>query len=155
LGAEPSWVQYDESIIANLGLPLEVVWSGSEDALLAEVDASVARQDPILFYFYTPHAVFDKYDMTQVELPPYSDECYANADSGSVDCAYPADVLMKIFATDLKDRAPEAHTLLSNMNYNNADQVAMLGAVEGGMSIEEAAQQWVDENESVWSTWLP
>jgi ABC-type proline/glycine betaine transport system substrate-binding protein len=37
LGADPSWVQYDEQIIENLGLPFQVVWTGSEDALLAEV----------------------------------------------------------------------------------------------------------------------
>ncbi|MBC8333557.1 MAG: protein kinase, partial [Anaerolineae bacterium] len=58
LGAGPNWVQYDEQIIANLGLPFQVVWTGSEDALLAEVSSAYSRQEPVLFYFYSPHAIF-------------------------------------------------------------------------------------------------
>ena len=63
LGADPSWVQNDEAIIANLGLPFQVVWAGSEDAMLAEVTGAVTRGEPILFYFYSPHALFNEFDL--------------------------------------------------------------------------------------------
>lgn len=71
---DPSWVQYDEQIISNLDLPFQVVWTGSEDALLAEVSSAYSRQEPVLFYFYSPHAIFQQFDLSQVELPAYSDE---------------------------------------------------------------------------------
>lgn len=51
---------------------------------------------------------------------------------------------------------PDAHTLLSNMNYTTEDQIEMIAAVEiEGQSVEDAAQAWVDANEAVWSAWLP
>ncbi len=155
LAGSPGWTQYDEQIIANLGLPFQVITTGSEEALLAAVAAAYERQDPVLFYFYSPHAVFSKFDLTQVELPAYSDDCYAQIDAGGVDCAYPDDVLMKIFSTDLQGKSPEVHTFLQNFNYTNADQIEMLGMVEGGSTIAEAAQAWVDAHGDVWATWLP
>ncbi len=153
LGADPSWYQYDETIINNLELGLQVVWAGSEEAMLAEVDTAFTRQEPILFYFYSPHAIFSKFDLTQVELPAYTDDCYA--DEAAIDCAYPADELMKIFSADLAEKDSNVHTFLTNFNYGSDAQVEMLGAVDGGMSIEEAAQAWVDGNESTWKAWLP
>jgi glycine betaine/proline transport system substrate-binding protein len=153
LGADPSWVQYDEQIIANLGLPFQVVWTGSEDALLAEVTSAYSRQEPVLFYFYSPHALFQEYDLTQVELPAYSDDCYA--DPAMIDCAYPKDELLKIFNADLEDKDADVYTFLSNMNYGSDAQIEMLAMLNEGMSVEEAAQAWVDANEDVWQGWLP
>ncbi len=153
LGADPSWVQYDEQIIANLGLPFQVVWTGSEDALLAEVTSAYSRQEPVLFYFYSPHALFQEYDLSQVQLPAYSDECYA--DPAMIDCAYPKDNLLKIFNADLEEKDADVHTFLSNMNYGSDAQIEMLAMLNEGMSVEEAAQAWVDAHEDVWQGWLP
>ena len=153
LGADPSWYQYDEAIISNLGLPFQVVWAGSEEAMLAELSSSYSREEPILFYFYAPHAVFSEYDLTRVELPAYTDDCYA--DEAAIACDYPNDELMKIFSAGLAEKDANVHTLLSNFNYGSDAQVAMLADLDSGSSIEEAAQNWVDGNESVWKAWLP
>jgi glycine betaine/proline transport system substrate-binding protein len=153
LGADPSWVQYDEQIITNLGLPFQVVWTGSEDALLAEVSSAYSRQEPILFYFYSPHAIFQEFDLTQVELPPYSDECYANVDA--IDCAYPKDELLKIFSAKLKDKDADVHAFLSKMNYGSDAQIEMLAMLNEGKTVEETAQAWVDANNDTWKAWLP
>ena len=155
LGGDPSFVQYDGDIIANLGLELEVVFAGSEEALLAALDSAVSREEPVLFYFWTPHSVHNAYDLTEVALPDYSDACYEGAGAGGVDCDYPADDLFKIMWEDLETEAPAAHTLLSNMNYTTADQISMLAAVEtDGLSVEEAAAAWIEENEATWMAWL-
>ncbi|MCA9969990.1 MAG: hypothetical protein KC425_07240 [Anaerolineales bacterium] len=153
LGADPSWVQYDEQIIENLGLPFQVVWTGSEDALIVEVASAYSRQEPVLFYFYSPHALFQQYDLVQVTLPPYSDACYA--DEAAIACAYPQDELLKIFNPELAERAPDVHAFLSNMNYGNAAQIEMLAMLNEGMSAAEAAQAWLDGHEDVWRSWLP
>ena len=94
LGTDPSYSQYDEPIIANLGLPFMAVFSGSEPATVAELDTRVAAHEPILMYWWTPTAAVAKYDLVQVELPEYTDECYAG-DVSEVDCAYPSDVLVR------------------------------------------------------------
>lgn len=156
LAGDPSWVQYDEAIINNLGLDLQVVVAGSEQAVLAALDSVYSRQEPILFYFWTPHSVHAKYDLTEVKLPEYSEECYSKTETGGVDCDYPSDVLFKIFDAKLKDQAPEAYEFLKNFNYTTEDQISMIAAVElDGKSAEEAAQQWIDQHQDVWQAWLP
>lgn len=155
LAGSPGWTQYDDQIIANLGLPFQVITTGSEEALLAAVAAAYERQEPVLFYFYTPHALFSQYDLTQVELPAYSDDCYATIDAGGVDCAYPDDVLMKILSTELSEKAPDVYAFLKNFNYSNEDQIEMLGLLEEGQTVPEAAQAWVDTNGDTWEGWLP
>lgn len=156
LAGDPSWVQYEEQIIPNLGLNMQVVVAGSEEAILAALDSAYSRQDPILFYFWTPHSVHAQFDLVQVELPPYSDECYAKAPEGGVDCAYPSDDLFKIFWVGLKDYAPDAYTFLKNMNYTTIDQIQMIAAVElEDKTPEQAAREWIDGNEAVWKAWMP
>jgi glycine betaine/proline transport system substrate-binding protein len=156
LAGDPSWVQYDADIIRNLGINFQVVTAGSENALLSAVDAAYSRQEPVLFYFYKPHSIFARYDLTEVQLPAYSDECYAKAESGGIDCDYPEDVLFKAFWTGLQQSAPDVYTVLHNMQYDTDTQIKMVAAVEvDGLSIEEAAQSWVDANQSVWRAWLP
>jgi glycine betaine/proline transport system substrate-binding protein len=154
VAADPSWVQYDEAIIANLELPFQVVWTGSEEALLAEVSSAYSRQEPVLFYFYTPHAIFSRFELTQVELPEYSDECYA--DPAAIACEYPPDQLFKAISAQLAEKDETVYQFLQNFNYGSSDpQIAMLAALDEGLTVEEAAQQWIDENESVWQAWLP
>jgi len=153
LGADPSWVQYDEQIIANLSLPFQVVWTGSEDALLAEVSSAYSRNEPVLFYFYSPHAIFQQFDLTQVELPTYTDECYA--DEAKIACAYPKDELLKIFSAKLETKDGNVFKFLSKMNYGSDAQIEMLAMLNQGNTVEEAAQAWVDVHEDVWRAWLP
>ncbi len=156
LAGDPSFVQYDDQIIANLGLPLQVVVAGSEQALLAALDSAYSRQEPILFYFWTPHSIHAKYDLTPVQLPAHSEECYAKAEAKGVDCDYPEDVLYKIFNKDLQTKAPDAYTLLKNLNYDTADQIQMIADVEvNGMTADEAAKAWIDANQAKWEAWLP
>ncbi len=158
LAGDPSWVQYDEQIIRNLGLNLEVVRLGTEEALLAALDEAYQKEEPILIYFWTPHWAHSVYDLVPVELPPYSDECYATREQGGVDCDYPPDLLFKAFWSGLAGYAPEAYQFLKNMNYSNMDQIGMLARVQlDDMSVEEAARAWLadERNEETWRAWLP
>jgi glycine betaine/proline transport system substrate-binding protein len=156
LAGDPSYVQYDEQIINNLGLDFQVIVGGSEQATLAALDSAYSRQEPLLFYFWTPHSVHANYDLTPVELPEYSETCYAKIPENGVDCDYPDDVLFKVAYVGLKDEDPEAYAFLQNFNYSNDDQISMIAQVDSGeLTAEEAAQEWVDANEDVWRAWLP
>lgn len=156
LFGDPSWVTYEADIIKNLALNFQIVQAGSEEAILSSLDAAYSRQDPILFYFWTPHSIHAKYELTRVALPEYNEECYAKAQSGGVDCDYPGDNLFKIFWPGLKESAPEVYTLLKNMNYTTEDQIGMIAAVElEGQAVDEAARAWLAANEATWRAWLP
>jgi glycine betaine/proline transport system substrate-binding protein len=156
LFGDPSWVTYEADIIENLGLNFQIVQAGSEEAILSSLDAAYSRQDPVLFYFWTPHSIHAKYELTRVALPDYSEACYAKAESGGVDCDYPSDNLFKIFWPGLKEAAPDAYALLKNMSYTTEDQISMIAAVElENQPVEEAARAWLDANEATWQAWLP
>ncbi len=155
LAADPSFVQFDEAIIANLGLDLVVVQSGSEAAQLATVEAAIGRGEPVLFYFYTPHWLHARYDLTMVELPEWTEACEA-LPAAQRDCGYPEDVLFKAFHAGFAQRLPQAHAVLSAMRLTNADQDTITFAMDvEGMDAAAAARAWVDANEAVWRTWLP
>jgi glycine betaine/proline transport system substrate-binding protein len=157
LAGDPAFVQYDAQIIENLGLPFQVVVGGSEQALLSALDSAYAAEEPLLFYFWTPHEAFANYELTQVELPAYSDTCgeSAAAGDGGVDCAYPDDVLFKIGWDGLAEQAPAAHAILSNFSYTNQNQIDIMAAAGDDTSIDDAAAAWVEANRTVWEAWLP
>jgi glycine betaine/proline transport system substrate-binding protein len=149
------WTQYDQQIIDNLGLDFQVINTASEEALLAQMAAKYERQEPVLFYFYTPHAIFTKFDLAQIELPPCTKEEHeAKVAEEKVDCAYPDDKLIKIFNPTLKDSAPDAYRLLKNFTYTTDDQIEMLGMLDQGRTVEEAAQAWIDAHGDTWKAWL-
>jgi glycine betaine/proline transport system substrate-binding protein len=154
LAADPSFVQFDETIIENLGLDFEVVQSGSEAAQLTAVESAIEQEDPVLFYFYTPHWMHEKHDLVMVDLPEYEEGCEEPEDERT--CGYPEDVLFKAVNADLEENAPVAYQFLSNFQMENEwqDEITFL-IDEEGMDAEDAAAQWVEENEDAWSAWLP
>jgi glycine betaine/proline transport system substrate-binding protein len=153
LGTDPSYSQYDEAIIANLGLPLQVVFSGSEPATVAELDARVAANEPIVMYWWTPTAAVAQYNLVNVTLPEYSEECYA--DPAAIDCDYPEDVLVKLASSGLAEKAPNVQSFLEKFQITTEDQLGMLPAVEiDGEEAADVAAQWIADHEDVWSAWL-
>lgn len=153
LGTDPSYSQYDEAIIANLDLPFQVIFSGSEAATVADLDARVAAQEPIVMYWWTPTAAVAKYDLVNVLLPDYSEDCYA--DPAAIDCDYPEDVLFKAASAQLEEKAPEVLAFLEAFTITTEDQLSMLPAVEiDGEDAADVAARWIAENEDVWSAWL-
>jgi glycine betaine/proline transport system substrate-binding protein len=158
LDGDPSFVSYDQEIVENLGLDFEVVVAGSEAALLSELETAYQNEEPLLFYWYTPHWGNQKYDLTEVALPEVTEECTAAASTKTGDgyaCDYPPDVLYKAFNADLGSRAPEAFAFLSAMSYENAAQEEVAFSVDvDGETPEEAAQAWVDANQDTWQPWV-
>lgn len=154
LGTDPSYSQYDEAIIEQLDLPFQVVFSGSEPATVAELDTRFANQEPILMYWWTPTAAVAKYELVNVLLPEYSEECYE--DPATIDCDYPEDVLFKAASAMLEEKDPDVWTFLNDFTITTEDQLGMLPGVEiDGRDAAEVAADWVAANESVWQAWLP
>jgi glycine betaine/proline transport system substrate-binding protein len=155
---DPSYVSFDADIIKNLDLPFEVVVGGGEAALLTAIDTAFADESPLLFYFYTPQWANAKYDLVKVELPEVTEECEASAaaDDGKYACDYPDDELLKTVSAQLEEDNPAVFEFFQNMQWSDDDQNTVTRYKnEDGMTMEEAAQKWVDENEDTWSAWLP
>jgi len=156
MGGDPSWVQYDQQMINNLGLNFVVQFAGSEDAEIAELDSLYNKRQALLFYLWTPEWVLAKYDITMVTLPTYSDACWAKGTTNGIDCDYPADHLTKILRSGLKTAAPVAYQFFKNFSYTTKDQIDMMGWVKvQNLTVDQAARQWIAQNPTVWKAWLP
>ena len=156
LSGDRTWTQHDADIIRNLGLDLQVVYARTEEAELAELARAYGQREAILLYLWLPHSALERYDLTAVQLPPYSDACYAKAATGGIDCDYPAEQLFKIFWPGLAAYAPDAYQLLKSFQYSTKDQIDLLALLDNeNVSVDAAAHAWIDANTTTWRPWLP
>ena len=156
---DPSYVSYDADIIKNLHLPFKVVVGGGEAALIASIDTAFKDKSPLLFYFYNPQWANARYDLVKVQLPAITPECTKSAAVQGKDhkyaCAYPPDHLMKALSAELETKNPAAFEFLEKMTWTDEDQNTVTKYKNAdGMTIAEAAQKWVDDNETIWKAWL-
>lgn len=157
LMGDPSYVSYDEQIIANLGLPLKFVVGGSEAAIISAFEQSMTDQKPVLAYFWQPHWLHSQMDLTEVQLPEVTDECLASleAGDGNYACDYPADVLYKAASAGLQAKNAAAFDFLSAFQLTTEQQNEIAAMVESeGMSAADAAAAWVGANPDVVQSWL-
>lgn len=157
LMGDPSYVTYDEQIIANLGLPLKYVVGGSEATLLTAIDKAMADHTPLLMQFWKPHWKHLEADLTEVKLPDVTEACAQSAKDadGGYACDYPVDALYKAASAGLEAKNPAAFALFSAMQLTNDQQSVVAGYIDrDGMDPLAAANRWVAENGDVVEAWL-
>jgi glycine betaine/proline transport system substrate-binding protein len=153
LGADPSYVQFDEAIISNLDLDFKVVFSGSEAASITAFQRAEKNKDFLIGYFYEPQWLFAELDLKKVSLPPYKEGC--QDDPAKVDCSYPETVLKKIVSTEWVEEGGPGVDLVQNFEWTNDDQNQVAKYIsQDGMSAEDAAAKWVEDNPDVVDGWL-
>jgi len=154
LGTDPSYVQYDEALMTNLGLNFTVIFTGSENATVEAIKQSDAQKKPLLLYWWDPHWIHAQVKLVQIKLPEYTAGC--DADLEKVACDYPSYTLNKVISTKFNDNGGDAATFVKNFNWTNADQNLVADYITNqGMTAEAAAKKWVDDNPTVWKAWLP
>jgi glycine betaine/proline transport system substrate-binding protein len=154
LASDPTFVQNDEAIIANLGLNFKAVFSGSEASSVKAFQQAAAQKTALIGYFWDPHWLHAQIKLVPIKLPPYSDDCYA--DPKKIDCDYPQYALNKIVSKKFADTGGKAYELVKNFTWTNDDQNLVSDYITNqDMTAEEAAKKWVDEHESTWKAWIP
>jgi len=150
------WAQNDDQLLKNLNLNFTIEFATSEVELIHQVDLAIQNRDPLLLYFWEPHAIFSQFDLTKVMLPPYNQECADSKTNGGVNCDYPTEILYKVYSANLTDRAPDVAKLLDAMRFaSSKDQETMLADNWfNGTNWNAAACSWVQDNEAQWSRWV-
>ena len=95
--------------IESLRIKMVNKYAGSEGALVAEIEGAYARGEPLFICdMWEPHWVLAKYDLTVIEMPPYTDECYGiNTDAPAhYGCGWPVDKLYNIARVGFEKRLP-------------------------------------------------
>ncbi len=121
LAGDPSFVTSDAGIINGLGLDFEVVYAGSEAALIEAFRKAEENKTPLLGYFYSPQWFLNEVPLVKIDLPPYTDGC--DADPENITCDYaPYSPLDKYISKNLEDKAPRAAAFIKNFSWTAEDQ---------------------------------
>jgi glycine betaine/proline transport system substrate-binding protein len=155
LAGDPSFVTSDEGIINGLGLDFQVVYAGSEAALIEAFRQAEEQRTPLLGYFYSPQWFLNEVPLVKIDLPPYTEGC--DADPANITCDYaPYSPLDKYISKNLEDKAPKAAEFIKNFQWTAEDQNTVSNYITNeNMTREEAAKKWVEENEDTWKAWIP
>jgi len=153
LDGDPAFVTNDAALVKNLDLNYEVVYSGSEAALITAFRDAEKNKKPMLGYFYSPQWFLAEVPLKMVKLPEYTEGCDTNAEA--VKCGYPEDQLDKIISTKFATSGSPAVKLVKNFSWTNEDQNEVaLSISKDKLSPEAAAKKWVDANPDKVKAWL-
>jgi len=153
LDGDPSFVTNDEALVKNLNLNYQVVYAGSEAALIQAFRQAEANKTPLIGYFYEPQWFMSEVPLVKVNLPKYTEGC--DADAEKIACDYPEYDLDKIVATKFVEAGSPAVALSKAFKWTNDDQnVVAKYIAEDGMDPEAAAEKWVSENGPKVDAWL-
>ena len=95
-----------------------------------------------------------------VRFPDYAPECYADAAWGvnpdkTYDCGFASGYVWKIANLEFTKREPFATRILFLMDLaENAVGIGMNRVDNGGVTLIEAAHEWMDGNEDKWTLWI-
>lgn len=135
-----------------------------EDLAMAAVDAAVASQNPIVFYCYSPHHLFELHDVVVLEEAPYDPAGWnivAPAEdpdwltASRAETGWAESSLSIGYASSLAERLPLAAGLLGKIQFDADDLAGMSYAVEvEGKAPADVAQAWVAANADQVAGWL-
>ena len=89
------------------------------------LDAAYQKQEPILFYFYTPEWIFGAYDLRKLSEPPFSEDCHHFVqqsedpdwfENSEITCAQPEVPVHVAYAVSLEERAPKVAQFVSQID---------------------------------------
>lgn len=141
------WGSRGATIAQNNNLPFTAVPSGSEGALVAELESAMAAKKPLLMMFWAPHSALADKDVSWVNLPPCEGEDQSQ-------CITPPDVA-KIVWSGFKDKWPAANAFLQNFEMNADQQQQLMMQIERkGESLDVATKAWVEANKATWQPWV-
>ncbi len=155
-GGVPGWTAHKINCMKLKAYQLDdnyaQVTSTSTADLFGALADAYTNGEPILLYLWAPTSPIARYDLVQLEEPPYSDSCW----DGARGCAYPTSDVRVLVAGTLPERLPQIATFLTDFSMDINDVSAVLVRIEDeNLTPDEAAHLWMQENESTWSEWVP
>ena len=140
-----------------------VLTPGSYGALAALIKGAYLAGDPVLAYYWEPTALLLELDMTQLEEPPWTQECADALAAGTeaepyespIGCHDALDDIHTGVTASLVDRAPEVVEFLGKLFVGSlplADLATWKD--DNNKSWDEAAVYYLRQNESTWTKWV-
>ncbi len=159
LSGPVSWGGFDVERVDALELPFEVINSGTDAGLFAELKSAYERKAPIMLWLYEPHWAPSVFEGEFVQFPTYDEACYSDPSWGinaekSYDCGKPEGWIKKMGWAKGEEIWPCAYEIVRNFQMDNKTIGDLVYKVDvDGMSIEDVAMEWAVENEATWREW--
>ena len=142
VGIEPGAgiMKATEQAITDYELDFELQDSSSA-AMAAALKTAVDNEEWVVVTGWTPHWKFAKWDLKYLDDPKgiYGGEEH----------------IATIVRQGLKEDKPEVYALLDNFYWSPDDMAAVMVDIQEGMSPDEAAQKWIEENSDKVNEWIP
>ncbi|MEO0327316.1 MAG: ABC transporter substrate-binding protein [Pseudomonadota bacterium] len=153
VGPPADWGKNYSERVGALEMNFKAINVGQAATLWAELDAAVAKKEPIVLFNWTPNYIEAKYEGMFIDFPDPAvvAECKENANL----CGAPRSGWLKKAAwSGLEEKYPVAWNIIKNINFNNAQIAAASLLVDvDGMTTEEAADKWIASNQKVITSW--
>jgi len=129
---------------------------------LAELKGSIAAQDPVLFYYWTPESVHAQYDLTVLSEAPRTEGCEdLNLDeedwleSSTFSCENKDATIYVAYSRSLEERNPAVAGMLSRVQLDPDTINNWILQIEvEGEDPADVAEAWVEENEELVNGWI-
>jgi glycine betaine/proline transport system substrate-binding protein len=134
-----------------------------EDVAMAAVDAAVATGQPMVFYCYSPHHVFQLHDIVHLTEPahdagkwrivlPSDDPAWLSKSAAPV--AWPSSHFEVGFSASMAERLPKVAAFLSNIDFTPGEITEMSYALQVERQDPGAfAQAWIANHEDRLDAW--
>ena len=124
---------------------------GSGAALAGSMEGAYKKGEPWFGYYWDPTWIMGKLDMTMLEEPPYSKECW----DGNKACAYPAARCDIIVHKSLVKTAPDVVEFLSKYHTTmDINRKFLLHMQETGGKPADGAMWFLKNYEDLWTKWV-
>ncbi len=161
VGPPADWGKNYAERVGALKMDFVAINVGQAATLWAELDAAVAKKEPVVLFNWTPNYIEAKYEGMFIDFPePEGDKCMTDASWGpnpdaTGDCGAPrAGWLKKAAWSGIADEWPEAWKVMQSVNFSSQQIAAASLLVDvDGLSTEEAADKWIADNGSVIAKW--
>ncbi|GEN46851.1 glycine betaine ABC transporter substrate-binding protein [Alkalibacillus haloalkaliphilus] len=107
--------------------------NSSEGGMIAQAQRMMNNEEPVIFYGWRPHTMFNEFDLKIVEEP-----------AGDF---FEQSSVHVVTNGELANDHPEVYEFLSNWSIPIDDVEAMIVEIEDGADEEEVAQEWIENNQ--------
>ncbi|PYB72396.1 ABC transporter substrate-binding protein [Rhizobium wuzhouense] len=160
LGTPPDFAAYDDERIKALGLNVHITLPGTVGTMVATMQGAIQKKEPIIGWGMTPHWLYGSDQGKFVEFPEYDDRCPTDPSWGENpdavwDCALSTGDIVKLYNVEFAEKAPDVLKIFDQFKLTSDDVAKGISRQDvDGVTPEQAAQEWIDANSGIWSSWL-
>ena len=149
------WGTRSRDLVASIDMPFEPIPGGSEGAMMAELKAAYATEEPILMMIWQPHWIFADLDLNWVEWNKIEGECVEEKQDKDTACGFQQAEVHKVVWGGFEEKWPAAFKMASSFTLTNEDENWAIFEVDNnGRDVNDVATEWLAKNEATWRGWI-